>query len=125
MLAFLRGVPPRSGGEAGFRLFSKSSMPVAIGVVVLFVAGYEPVPASRCLRRTDLTDDGGSWPDSPARVKANSLLHRCWGVLVRRTLQALGISGVLESNWLVRHAARWLALEVVLLRLRWRMNQAA
>ena len=40
-----------------------------------------------------------------------------WGVLVSGvSLQALGISGVLESNWLVRHAAQvGSALEVVLL----------
>jgi len=40
-----------------------------------------------------------------------------WGVLVTGvSLQALGISGVLESNWLVRHAAQiGSALEVVLL----------
>ena len=115
---FLRGE-----GESGrdwlplvFRIFYAL---VGIGVLVLFIGSYRSA-AKVTLPLVVLT--------SLAMVVLGAIRYKegykptrffivAWGVLVTGvSLQALGISGVLESNWLVRHAAQiGSALEVVLL----------
>ena len=113
---FLRGEGGRDWLPVVFKVFYGL---VGIGVLVLFIGGYRSA-ARVTLPLVVLT--------SLAMVVLGAIRYRegykptrffivAWGVLVTGvSLQALGISGVLESNWLVRHAAQvGSALEVVLL----------
>lgn len=113
---FLRGQGGRSWLPVVFKVLYAL---VAIGVVVLFVAGYRagarvtlPLVVLTSLTMVVLGLIRYSEGYKPTRF-----FIVAWGVLVSGvSLQALGISGVLESNWLVRHAAQvGSALEVVLL----------
>lgn len=110
-------------GEGGNRwiptVFQVFYALVGLGLLVLFIGGYR-AGARVALPLVVLT--------SLAMVVLGAIRYRegykptrffivAWGVLVTGvSLQALGISGVLESNWSVRHAAQiGSALEVVLL----------
>ena len=118
--AFLRSIPTGRGGRSWLPVVFKVLYAlVAIGVVVLFVAGYRagarvtlPLVVLTSLTMVVLGLIRYSEGYKPTRF-----FIVAWGVLVSGvSLQALGISGVLESNWLVRHAAQvGSALEVVLL----------
>ena len=113
---FFEGRSGRDWVPLVFRIFY---VLVGLGVLVLFLGSYRSA-AKVTLPLVVLT--------SLAMVVLGAIRYRegykptrffivAWGVLVTGvSLQALGISGVLESNWLVRHAAQiGSALEVVLL----------
>ena len=113
---FLRGQSNRDWLPLVFKILYAL---VAIGLVVLLVAGYR-MAASVILPLVVVTSMSMVVLGTVRYLegyKPTRFFILGWGVLVSGvSLHALGISGVLESNWLVRHAAQiGSALEVVLL----------
>ena len=102
---FLRGQGGRSWLPVVFKVLYAL---VAIGVIVLFVAGYRAGARDTLplVVLTSLTMVVLGLIRYSEGYKPTRFFIIAWGVLVSGvSLQALGISGVLESNWLVRHAA--------------------